>query len=259
MGPPDKMPLLPRFEHMEPLAEGEFYFVLDNSVLSHADLNGPPVVPYSWLNINENTMDPFHVYILHANFGTTHFMPDFAIMPRVTWDEIEVGTIYTACRTLPDGREMKRVVTWVAPNMAVIPGAEAGRCDALAIFTAVDNGQSRTFVTKRAPAGFTAKDVFEGKGFATTKPWTQMTLEERQDAPNDYEAQASQGPNGMPSSSNEHLVRSDIGIGIQRRVLRREIRKVGEGQDPINVAFRPGEEMITAPSGNLFTKASVEA
>ncbi len=259
MGPPDKMPLLPRFEHMEPLAEGEFYFVLDNSILSHADLNGPPVVPYSWLNINENTMDPFHVYILHANFGTTHFMPDFAILPRVTWDEIDVGTIYTACRTLPDGREMKRVVTWVAPNMAVIPGAEAGRCDALAIFTAVDNGHSRTFVTKRAPAGFTAKDVFEGKGFATTKPWTQMTLEERQDAPNDYEAQASQGPNGLPSSSNEHLVRSDIGIGIQRRVLRREIRKVGEGQDPINVAFRPGEETIAAPSGNFFTKASVEA
>ncbi len=69
MGPPDKMPLLPRFEHMEPLGEGEFSFVVDNSMLSHADLHGPAVVPYAWLNINDKVMDPFHVYILHANFG----------------------------------------------------------------------------------------------------------------------------------------------------------------------------------------------
>ncbi len=253
MGPPEKMPLLPNFDHMEILNEGEFYFVLDNSILSHADLKGPSVVPYSWLNLNENTMDPFHVYILHANFGTTHFIPDFAVMPQVTFDEIGVGTTYTASRTMLDGREMKRVVTWIAPNMAVIPGSDAGRCDALAIFTAVDNEHSRTFVTKRAPAGFTEKDIFEGKGFAAAKPWTQMTVEERQDAPNDYEAQSSQGPSGLPSSSNEHLVRSDIGIGIQRRVLRREIKKVGDGKDPINVAFRPEEATIRTPSGNVFS------
>jgi nitrite reductase/ring-hydroxylating ferredoxin subunit len=259
MGPPEKMPLLPRFEHLEPLAEGEFYYVLDNSILSHADLDGPPIVPYSWLNINENTMDPFHVYILHANFGSTHFMPDFAIMPQVTWGEIDVGTIYTACRLLPDGREMKRVLTWVAPNMAVIPGADAGRCDALAIFTAVDDCHSRTFVTKRAPAGFTDKNVLEGKGFATAKPWTRMTVEERQDAPNDYEAQSSQGLHGLPNSSDEHLVRSDTGIGMQRRVLRREIEKVSAGRTPINLAFRPGDEVIHTPSGNFFTDAQIKA
>ena len=170
MGPPEKMPLLPKFDHMEILDEGEFYFVLDNSILSHAALNGPPVVPYSWLNLNENTMDPFHVFVLHANFGTTHFIPNFAVMPKVTFDEIDVGTTYTACRTMLDGREMKRVVTWVALNMAVIPGADAGRCDALAIFTAVDNGHSRTFVTKRAPAGFTEKAIFEGKASPRRNP-----------------------------------------------------------------------------------------
>ncbi len=259
MGPPDRMPLLPRFEHMEPLVDGEFYYVLDNSVLSHADLHGPAVVPYSWLNINENTMDPFHVYILHANFGSTHFIPEFAIMPKVSWNEIDVGTIYTASRTLPDGREMKRVVTWVSPNMAVIPGADAGRCDALAIFTALDDGHTRTFVTKRAPAGFTDQNVLEGKGFAMAKPWTQMTVEERQDAPNDYEAQSSQGSHGVPNSSEEHLVRSDIGIGLQRRVLRREIEKVRNGDDPLNAIFRNDEELIRTPSGNFFADRPVEA
>jgi nitrite reductase/ring-hydroxylating ferredoxin subunit len=253
LGPPGKMPLLPRFEHMEPLAEGEFYFVLDNSIQSHADLNGPAVVPYSWLNMNDNCMDPFHVYILHANFGTTHFNTDFAIMPQVTWDEIDVGTTYTAVRTVPDGREMKRIVTWVTPNIAVIPGGGAGFGDSLSIFTPVDDGHTRAFVTKRVPADFT--DPFEGKAIGGGTPWAQRTVEERQDAPNDYEAQASQGPDGIPDHAGEHLVRSDIGVGIQRRSLRREIKKVSEGQNPINVAFRLGEEMIRTPSGNFFTDA----
>ena len=253
MGPPDKMPLLPQFEHMELREEGESYFVLDNSIQSHADLNGPAIIPYSWLNFNDNFMDPFHVYILHANFGTTHFIADFALMPRVTWEEIDVGTIYTACRTLPDGREMKRVLTWVAPNIAVVPGAGAGSVDRLSIITPVDNDHARGFLVQRVPADFT--DPFEGRGFKSIKPWTEMTTEERQDAPGDYEAQYSQGPNGMPSSSDEHLVRSDIGIGIQRRVLRREIKKVAEGKNPINVAFAPGEEVIHTPSGNFFTEA----
>ena len=146
---------------------------------------------------------------------------------------------------------------WVAPNMAVIPEAGPGRCDRLAIFTAVDNGHTLGFVAKRAPAGF--KDVFEGKGFGSAKPWSQMTAEERQDAPNDYEAQVSQGPDGIPNHSEEHLARSDTGIGVQRRVLRCEIKKAGEGQDPINVAFRAGEETIIASSGNFFTDAPIEA
>ena len=90
-----------------------------------------------------------------------------------------------------------------------------------------------------------------------------MTFEEHQDAPNDYEAQVSQGPNGMPSHSQEHLVTSDKGIGIQRRVLRREINKVLNGEDPMNVVFELGKEVIRVPSGNFFTqrvaKNTVEA
>jgi len=241
---------LRRFDHLEPLGEGEFYYVSDNSIQSHADLYGPAVVPYSWLNINDNCMDPFHVYILHSNFGSTHFSPDFALMPKVTWEEIDEGTIYTAVRTLPDGREMKRILTWIAPNMAVIPGAGPGRCDSLSIFTPVDDGHTRAFVVKRASAGF--KDAFEGKAIGAGTPWSKRTFEERQDAPNDFEAQASQGTDGMPPHSDEHLVRSDVGIGMQRRVLRREIRKVAEGANPINVAYAAGDEIIRAPSGNFF-------
>ena len=253
MGPPDKMPLVPRFDHMEPLEEGEQYFVLDNSVQSHADLNGPAVVPYSWLNINDNCMDPYHVYILHSNFSVNHFSNIFAVMPSVTWKEIDIGVIYNAVRKLPDGREMERILTWVAPHMMVNPGMSEGPGGSLSIFTAVDDNHMRSFAIHKAREDF---KFLEGTPLSTMKPWTEMSLDERQAAPNDYEAQATQGPEGRPNHSDEHLVRSDIGIGIQRRMLRREIEKVARGDEPQNVAFTPGQEIIHVPSGNFFTEAA---
>ncbi|TPG16763.1 aromatic ring-hydroxylating dioxygenase subunit alpha [Sphingomonas koreensis] len=250
MGPPDKMPLLPRFENLENLGEDERYYVLDNSFSSHADLNGPEVVPYSWLNINDNCMDPYHVFILHSNFGTTHFNKNFAVMPKVTWEEIDRGVIYKAYRSLPDGREMMRILTWVAPNISVNPGAGEGGGGSLSIFVPVDDGHVRVFNCMKVGPDFTRP--FADQGIGQMKPWSEMTFEEHQDAPNDYEAQVSQGPNGLPSHSQEHLVTSDKGIGLQRRVLRREIKKVQNGDDPINLVFNPQEELITTPSGNFY-------
>jgi nitrite reductase/ring-hydroxylating ferredoxin subunit len=250
MGPPDKMPLLPRFDHLEPLEEGEEYIALDNSVQSHADLNGPAVVPYSWLNINDNCMDPYHVYILHSNFSVSHFSKMFSVMPSVTWEEVDVGVIYKAVRELPDGRKMNRILTWVAPNMMVNPGMGEGPGGSLSIFTAVDDNHMRSFVVRKAKGDF---KFLEGTPLSTMKPWTEMTLEERQAAPNDYEAQSTQGAFGLPNHSDEHLVRSDIGIGLQRRVLRREIEKVLKGEDPKNLGFTEGQEVLHVPSGNFFT------
>jgi phenylpropionate dioxygenase-like ring-hydroxylating dioxygenase large terminal subunit len=245
MGPPEKMPLLPRFEHMEPLGEGEFYYVLDNSVNSHADFNGPEVVPYNWTAINENCLDPFHVQVLHSTFSKVHFLPEMAIMPRVTWEEIGIGVIYKWRRTVGDG-ELRKTLTWVAPNISVNPGPEneKGR-KSLSIFVPVDNTHTRAFVVRRAPAGF--EGIFKGMGLESTKPWTEMSPQEHQDIPNDYEAQGSQGPNGTPLHSQEHLVTSDIGVALQRRVLRREIQKVLEGKDPLNVFF--SANVLRTPSG----------
>lgn len=258
MGPPDKMPLLPKLEHLEELGEDEHYYVLDNSFSAHADLNGPEVVPYSWLNLNDNNMDPFHVFYLHSNNGVTHFNSSMAVMPAVEWEEIDRGVIYRAERDLPDGRHMKRILTWVAPNMTINPGAIQGAGGHVSIFVPVDDNHVRAINILKVGPEFTRP--FSDLGLDQLKPWSEMTPEERQDAPNDYEAQSTQGPNGLPSHSQEHLVTSDKGIGLQRRVLRREIKKVQNGEDPINVAFEPGKEVLTVPSGNFYSqKAPVSA
>ena len=77
-----------------------------------------------------------------------------------------------------------------------------------------------------------------------------MSLEDRQDVPNDYEAQAGQGPISL--HSEEHLATSDRGIAMQRRALERDIRKVMEGGDPEGVILDPARELVKVPSGNFF-------
>jgi hypothetical protein len=85
------------------------------------------------------------------------------------------------------------------------------------------------------------------------KTWSQMSLEERQDVPNDYEAQAGQGPISL--HSEEHLATSDRGIAMQRRTLEQQIRIVQEGGDPIGVTFDRARELVKVPSGNFFRTA----
>ncbi|HVR89836.1 MAG TPA: Rieske 2Fe-2S domain-containing protein [Novosphingobium sp.] len=249
MGPPDRMPLFPRFDCME-LEEGERYFAFDNSIPSHADANGPAILPNSWLNINDNCMDPAHVEVLHATFSTTQFVSLFATSPKLKFEAIEGGVIYKADRNLDDGRRMRRVNSWFAPNITSVPSltAEAGGSNSLTIFLPVDDTHCRVFGAFRVKADF--KGIFAGAGFADAKPWTQMTLEERQDMPGDYEAQS-----GFSLHSEEHLVTTDIGIGLQRRLLRREVDKVSKGEDPVGIAFEPGAEIVRVPSGNFYYAA----
>ncbi|CAN5401455.1 aromatic ring-hydroxylating dioxygenase subunit alpha [soil metagenome] len=256
MGPPEKMPLLPRFDCMEPLGEGESYYALDNSLSAHADMNGPAVVPYSWLNINDNCMDPFHAQVLHASFGTTHFVPEFAVMPKVEFERIEGGVIYKAYRQLGDGRQVTRINTWIAPNITSVPSLQLapGRSERLTIFVPVDDTHTRAVLTQRVKPGFPG--LFGARGFGTPKPWSQMTIEERQDAPGDYEAQST--ADGLSLHSEEHLATSDVGIAWQRRLLTQEIEKVARGEDPIGVAFKVGDEVIHVPSGNFFEGAGTK-
>ena len=145
MGPPEKMPVLPRFDSMEPLEEGEEYLAFDNSLGAHGDMNGPEVVPYSWLHMNDNVMDPFHVQVLHTTFSGTQFVREFAVMPTVEFEEIEAGVIYKAHRNLEDGRHVNRVSTWIMPNVMCVPDVamRPGRPNGIGVSVPVDDAHSR--------------------------------------------------------------------------------------------------------------------
>ena len=248
MGPPDKMPVLPRFDNME-LAEGETYYAADNSMGAHGDPNGPPVVPYSWLHMNDNVMDPFHVQVLHSTFSVTQFVKEFEVMPTVDFEYIDNGVIYKAYRKLDDGREVDRISTWMAPNIMSVPSVvlAPGHSNGLGFSVPVDDTHSRILMAMRLNGDL--RSFMRGTGFSQMKKWSEMTVEERQDMPGDYEAQVGQGPISL--HSEEHLATSDRGIAMQRRMLERDIRAVMEGGDPTGVYFND-DAVIHVPSGNFF-------
>ena len=251
MGPPERMPELPRFDAMEPLEEGEDYMAFDNSLGAHGDMNGPEVVPYSWLHMNDNVMDPFHVQVLHTTFSGTQFVREFEVMPRVEFNEVEGGVIYQAHRDLEDGRHVNRVSTWMMPNVMFVPDVamRGGRPNSIGFSVPVDDTHSRILMALRMPAEARERPMrgLEAENF---KPWHLRSVEERQDQPGDYEAQAGQGPVSL--HSEEHLVTSDKGIGMQRRMLQRAISAMEAGEDPPLVSRDP-DAVIRVPSGNFFS------
>ncbi|MFZ1991708.1 MAG: Rieske 2Fe-2S domain-containing protein [Alphaproteobacteria bacterium] len=247
MGPPDKMPALPTFDNME-LEPGESYRATDQSLGSHGDPNGPQVVPYSWLHMNDNVMDPFHVQQLHTTMSVVQFVQEFEVMPTVDFRYISNGVIYDAYRKLKDGREMNRISTWMLPNIMSVPSVlmEAKRSTGLGFSVPVDDTHSRICsIQKVSPVPPTRR-----RGFEDIKPWSEMTMEEHQDIPGDYEAQAGQGPVSL--HSEEHLATSDRGVAMQRRMIEQQIKTVVEGGDPLGVFFDEKDAVIHVPSGNFF-------
>ncbi|MFZ1989400.1 MAG: Rieske 2Fe-2S domain-containing protein [Alphaproteobacteria bacterium] len=256
MGPPEKMPTLPKFDNME-LEEGQVYlagaFGVDGS-------RGPdPVMPYSWLHMNDNVMDPFHVQQLHSTISNVQFVEEFAVMPQVDFRYIPNGVIYDAYRELPDGRKVNRISTWMLPHVMAVPSVvlAAGRANGLGFTVPVDDTHSRNLMIFKGRPGATMFQADAGDksnrkpGMATMKMPVDMTIEERQDNPNDYEAQVGQGPISL--HSEEHLATSDRGIAMQRRMLEQQIKVVQEGGDPLGVAFTEKDAVIHVPSGNFFS------
>ena len=99
MGPPEKKPVLPRFDALEELDDGEFIEVDDTSIGS----GGAAIAPCNWLQHYENVVDPYHVPILHGNFSGTQFTPAMNLMPDVKFEVSDRGVISRSVRKLPDG------------------------------------------------------------------------------------------------------------------------------------------------------------
>jgi hypothetical protein len=138
------------------------------------------------------------------------------------------------------------------PNVMSVPDVamRPGRPNSLGFSVPVDDSHSRILMTMRAPVSPDGRRPMRGLEIENFKPWSQKTVEERQDQPGDYEAQAGQGPISL--HSEEHLVTSDKGIAMQRRMLRRAMDAVAAGGDPPGVTFDE-DTTVHVPSGNFYS------
>ena len=82
------------------------------------------------------------------------------------------------------------------------------------------------------------------------KTWGHMTEAEHRNTPGDYEAQAGQGP--ITLHSDEHLVSSDRGIMMLRRMLLEQMQVVAAGGDPTGVSFDQATALVKVRSGNFY-------
>ena len=248
LGPPDKKPVLPRYECLDVLGEGEFIEADDHSIGG----GGPPIIPCNWLQHYENLVDPFHVVILHSTFSGTQFVEQMALMPDVIWEPSAIGVRTVSLRKLPDGATLRRISEAALPTLRVIPSpriGQYGRVESIGWVLPMDDGHFRIYVAGRVKA---SGDLVRMRSRLNGKLWEELNEAEHQAYPGDYEAQVSQGRIAM--HSEEHLVTSDRGIVMLRKLLQRQLDAMARGEDPLGVIRDPQAAVVHFDAGNFLIK-----
>lgn len=246
MGPPEKKPVLPRYDALERLDDGELLETNDASIGG----GGPQVIPCNWLQHYENLVDPFHVVVLHSSFSGTQFVEAMAQMPEVTWDTVELGVRTTSVRRMPDGKVFRRVSQAGIPTLRVIPSPRVGRygrVESLGWILPIDDHSFRIFVVGRVSE---QGELTRMRSRMGGKLWEELSEEEHQRMPGDYEAMVSQGE--IARHSEEHLATSDRGIVMLRRFLKEQLERLQAGEDPAGVGFDPDAPPVEFDAGNYL-------
>jgi phenylpropionate dioxygenase-like ring-hydroxylating dioxygenase large terminal subunit len=245
MGPPERKPVLPRYQCLDVMDDGEFVETDDSSLGG----GGPQIIPCNWLQHYENVVDPFHVPVLHASFSGAQFTTAMAAMPEVTFERSPRGVTVRSTRKV-DGKTFHRVTEAVIPTLRVVPNprvAQFTRVESIGWVLPIDDTSFRIYVAGRSkhPGDLgRMRSKFEGKF------WWDMSEEEHQVHPGDYEAQVGQGP--ITIHSEEHFAQSDRGIVMIRRMLQDQIDNIEAGRDPIGVTFDPNAAPVVFEAGNYI-------
>jgi hypothetical protein len=155
---------------------------------------------------------------------------------------------YIAYRELDDGRKMDRITQALFPHARIVPDIrmKEGPANGVGWVVPVDDTHFRLFHARRVPKNFQPIKVRHYEN----RMWSELSEEEHQRFPGDWEAQVGQGPISL--HSEENLATSDLGVVQLRRLLRRQIEIVKEGGDPLGVTFDPAQAVVTVQAGNYF-------
>ena len=237
MGPAEKKPVLPRYECLEVLDPGEFIDADDSSIGS----GGPQIVPCNWLQHFENVVDPYHVVVLHGTHSGPQFSEMMARMPdEVHFERTPLGVRSWSTRRLADGSVMRGSAEVALPTLRVVPNPRAGvagaslvgRVESIGWTLPIDDTHFRIYVAGRVREKGQLRRMRSRQG---GKLWEELSPEEHQRFPGDFEAQTGQG--AITLHSEEHLVESDRGIALLRQFLRQQVELVAKGGDPAGVSF----------------------
>ena len=229
------------FAYMGPPEERPDFPIYDTTALPDVEL-----VPYSihypcnWLQIAENTMDPWHTVFLHARVTEIHFGDTWGIAPVTEFYETE-GSVYATLTYRVGDMIWVRSQETISPTFSQV-GAwwETGREEkyfkraSITKWTVPHDDENCMIISWRSfgpgidPEGHgnreqCGKNMVDFPGQTGVEPY-----EYRQQHPNDYEAQVSQGP--INSHACENLSTTDKGVAYLRRKIRRSIQNIQNGE-----------------------------
>jgi phenylpropionate dioxygenase-like ring-hydroxylating dioxygenase large terminal subunit len=248
MGPADRKPVLPRYECLEQMDDGEFVEADDTSIGG----GGPPIIPCNWLQHYENVVDPFHVPVLHGSFSGAQFTDLMASMPQVTFETSRRGVTVRSARLQADGTTFLRVTEAVLPTLRVVPNprvAQFAPVESIGWVLPIDDTSFRIYVAGRVRQ---KGDIGRMRSTFNGKFWWDMSEQEHQAFPGDYEAQVGQGP--ITLHSEEHFGQSDRGILMIRRLLQEQVEAVAQGRDPVGISFDPAAPPVVLEAGNYVCR-----
>lgn len=246
LGPPEKKPVLPRFECLEVMEPGEFVEADDSSIGS----GGIQIAPCNWLQHFENVVDPYHVPILHGTFSGPQFVEQMSAFPKVKFEYGPIGVKATSIRPGPDGRTFRRVTEAVLPTLRVVPNprvAQYGMVESIGWTVPIDDTHYRIYVAGRVKE---KGELAKFKSRYNSKTWAELTPEEHQKFPGDTEAQVGQGP--ITFHSEEHLMSSDQGVAMLRQMFQRQLEAMAAGKDPVGVAFTAQDAYVKFDAGQYL-------
>jgi len=248
MGPLDRIPAFPRYDILE---DGDGAVVADGTSYG---LGGGETLDCNWLQIFENVMDPFHVFVLHNAFSGQQFTKALGARPRVSWETTERGMRSIQDRDLEGGRIFRRITEVLIPNVRIVPSvgaAKAGeseRARHVGWILPIDDTHTRMYSLLRVPVE-NGSPIFPPRARHAGKLWAELTEEEHRRMPGDAEAMVSQGP--VTARDREHLASSDQGVILIRKLIREALEAVERGEDPKGTALRAEHQNVETTAGNL--------
>ena len=186
-------------------------------------------------------MDAVHTAFLHTIVSGAVFTDEFGVLPELEFAETPVGIIYIATRRVGDNI-WARMVENVLPNLQQVApiwenGQQAHPFSGPMMsrwIVPLDDTNTMFIELRHVPDLMgTTPDWWADRGIMLPGQLGADSYEESQRRPGDFEAQVSQRP--VAVHGLEHLGTTDRGITMFRNQVRKGIRAVKEGSDPVGL------------------------
>ena len=199
-------------------------------------------VPTNWLQVFENSTDPYHVTFLHSRVSGVQFQENLKLLPTVTYHESPTGHFFTSARKVGD-LAWFRVHDHMLPNFSQNGGMHVEgdqsvyfvRTGLTRWIVPVDDTNTlyiawRHFNLETDPQGKGRPELCGYNSADFYGQTDERDYETRQRSPGDYEAWIGQGETTV--HAREIMAFTDKGIAAYRRRLRGAVRKLREGVAP---------------------------